>query len=108
MKTPARKWRNGIVSALGAGDWGFKSLFSDLYKIKVNFTHFSNRKVATFKSVKKTQNPLNKICLFLDLTFNFLLNNYLPPQQYIVIYKNNQTTSTKCQYQAAASKPKWC
>jgi len=23
------------------------------------------------------------------------------------IYKNNQTTSTKCQYQAAASKPKW-
>ena len=22
--------------------------------------------------------------------------------------KNNQTTSTKCQYQAAASKPKWC
>lgn len=24
------------------------------------------------------------------------------------IYKNSQTTSTKCQYQAAASKPKWC
>lgn len=23
------------------------------------------------------------------------------------IYKNSQTTSTKCQYQAAASKPKW-
>lgn len=23
-------------------------------------------------------------------------------------YKNSQTTSTKCQYQAAASKPKWC
>lgn len=23
------------------------------------------------------------------------------------IYKNNHTTSTKCQYQAAASKPKW-
>jgi hypothetical protein len=22
--------------------------------------------------------------------------------------KNNQTTSTKCQYQAAASNPKWC
>ena len=25
-----------------------------------------------------------------------------------MIYKNNQTTSTKCQYQAAASNPKWC
>jgi len=24
------------------------------------------------------------------------------------MYKNNQTTSTKCQYHAAASKPKWC
>lgn len=24
------------------------------------------------------------------------------------MYKNNQTTSTKCQYQAAASNPKWC
>lgn len=23
-------------------------------------------------------------------------------------YRNNQTTSTKCQYQAAASNPKWC
>lgn len=23
-------------------------------------------------------------------------------------YRNSQTTSTKCQYQAAASKPKWC
>jgi hypothetical protein len=22
--------------------------------------------------------------------------------------KNSQTTSTKCQYQAAASNPKWC
>jgi len=26
----------------------------------------------------------------------------------MVIYKNSQTTSTKCQYQAAASNPKWC
>ena len=77
MKTPARKWRNGIVSALGAGDWGFKSLFSDLYKIKVNFIHFSNRKVATFKSVKKTQNPLNKIGLFLGFDFYLLLNEML-------------------------------
>ncbi len=24
------------------------------------------------------------------------------------MYKNNQTTSTKSQYQAAASNPKWC
>jgi hypothetical protein len=24
------------------------------------------------------------------------------------MYKNSQTTLTKCQYQAAASKPKWC
>jgi len=24
------------------------------------------------------------------------------------MYRNNQTTSTKCQYQAAASNPKWC
>jgi hypothetical protein len=31
---------------------------------------------------------------------------YNVPHQYIVINKNNQTTSTKCQYQAAASKPK--
>lgn len=23
-------------------------------------------------------------------------------------YRNNHTTSTKCQYHAAASKPKWC
>lgn len=23
------------------------------------------------------------------------------------MYRNNHTTSTKCQYQAAASKPKW-
>ena len=26
----------------------------------------------------------------------------------MVINKNSHTTSTKCQYQAAASKPKWC
>ena len=25
-----------------------------------------------------------------------------------MIYKNNHTTSTKCQYHAAASNPKWC
>lgn len=25
-----------------------------------------------------------------------------------MINKNNHTTSTKCQYQAAASKPTWC
>lgn len=24
------------------------------------------------------------------------------------MYRNSQTTSTKCQYQAAASNPKWC
>ena len=29
------------------------------------------------------------------------------PHQYIHTYKNSQTTSTKCQYQAAASNPKW-
>lgn len=27
--------------------------------------------------------------------------------QYIKVNKNNHTTSTKCQYQAAASNPKW-
>jgi len=27
---------------------------------------------------------------------------------YIQKYKNNQTTSTKCQYQAEHSKPIWC
>lgn len=27
--------------------------------------------------------------------------------QYIKVNKNNHTTSTKCQYHAAASKPKW-
>jgi len=35
------------------------------------------------------------------------LKNY-EPHQYTVINKNNHTTSTKCQYQAAASKPKCC
>ncbi len=30
------------------------------------------------------------------------------PHQYKVINKKIQTTSTKCQYQAPASKPKWC
>lgn len=29
------------------------------------------------------------------------------PHQYIHTYRNSQTTSTKCQYHAAASKPKW-
>lgn len=29
------------------------------------------------------------------------------PHQYIDTNKNNHTTSTKCQYHAAASKPKW-
>lgn len=29
------------------------------------------------------------------------------PHQYIKTKRNNQTTSTKCQYQAAASNPKW-
>ena len=24
------------------------------------------------------------------------------------MYKNNHTTSTKCKYHAAASRPKWC
>jgi hypothetical protein len=33
---------------------------------------------------------------------------YGPPHQYIATNKNSHTTSTKCQYQAAASKPKWC
>ena len=36
-----------------------------------------------------------------------LFNNYLP-HQYIFTYNKSQTTSTKCQYQAAASNPKWC
>lgn len=30
------------------------------------------------------------------------------PHQYTKVYKNSHTTSTKCQYQAAASNPKWC
>jgi hypothetical protein len=29
------------------------------------------------------------------------------PHQQIEMYKKSQTTSTKCQYQAAASNPKW-
>lgn len=33
--------------------------------------------------------------------------NYNEPHQYILKYKQIQITSTKCQYQAAASKPKW-
>ena len=33
---------------------------------------------------------------------------YGPPHQYTATNKNSHTTSTKCQYQAAASKPKWC
>src|SRR5450830_2024244 len=28
--------------------------------------------------------------------------------QYTTTYRPSQTTSTKCQYQAAPSKPKWC
>lgn len=36
----------------------------------------------------------------------FILGEY-EPHQYSEIYRNNQTTSTKCQYQAAASNPKW-
>jgi len=32
----------------------------------------------------------------------------MPPHQYTVINKNNHTTSTKCQYHAADSNPKWC
>lgn len=33
--------------------------------------------------------------------------NIKVPHQYTTENKNNQTTSTKCQYQAAASNPKW-
>ena len=29
------------------------------------------------------------------------------PHQYMQTYKKSHTTSTKCQYQAAASNPKW-
>lgn len=32
----------------------------------------------------------------------------LLPQQYTVINKNNQTTSTECQYHIAKIKPLWC
>lgn len=44
--------------------------------------------------------------------FNWKLNvitiliSYFP-HQYTEIYKNSQTTSTKCQYQAAISNPIW-
>lgn len=38
--------------------------------------------------------------------YHTLLNN--EPHQYILINKQIHTTSTKCQYQAAASNPKWC
>lgn len=38
-------------------------------------------------------------------TYNILI--YQVPHQYTTENKNNQTTSTKCQYHAAASNPKW-
>ena len=38
-----------------------------------------------------------------------LLDDYsIPPHQYTTQNKNSHTTSTKCQYHAAASNPKWC
>lgn len=45
--------------------------------------------------------------LEIRLTFYNRIIHY-DPHQYMFKYKNNQTTSTKCQYQAAASNPKWC
>lgn len=42
----------------------------------------------------------------MEVKYTYILIKQLP-HQYTDIYKNNHTTSTKCQYQAAASNPKW-
>jgi hypothetical protein len=61
------------------------------------------------------KNILNFIILFNKYFFNYTYNSQeainetsttLLPQIYITATKNNHTTSTKCQYHAAASKPK--
>ena len=44
----------------------------------------------------------------LDLFHPSYGSMFYEPHQYILTNKNNHTTSTKCQYQALASKPKWC
>ena len=41
-------------------------------------------------------------CLYLTYT------KEVDAHQYTQTYKNNHTTSTKCQYHIANSKPKWC
>ena len=41
------------------------------------------------------------------ISFYKNINYCIPPHQYTVTNKNNHTTSTKCQYHAAASNPKW-
>lgn len=43
----------------------------------------------------------------LDLFHIYSHSTFYFPHQYILIYKKSQITSTKCQYQALASKPKW-
>lgn len=41
----------------------------------------------------------------LNILFILNKNYFYPPHQYTDIYKNNHTTSTKCQYHADASNP---
>lgn len=44
-------------------------------------------------------NIMNKVSFILYICYD--------PHQYINTYRKSQTTSTKCQYQAAASNPMW-
>ena len=63
-----------------------------------------------YKNKEKKQHQLleDEIRSFTYLFLKIcLMKKFYLPHQYTKIYKNSQTTSTKCQYQAAASNPKW-
>ena len=61
-------------------------------------TEFSSRRIKNYPILRMRVAVI--LAAFTQLAYSDL-------QLYSHLYKNNQTTSTKCQYQIGASKPKW-
>jgi hypothetical protein len=72
-----------------------KFLFFLPYLFIQNKSYNKTKKKRLSTQSKRVINPINSCTNIADLL----------PHQYTATNKNNHTTSTKCQYQAAASKP---
>ena len=91
-------------------------LFGALYNLYLYTSISHSKNITTLKSLGRERIIARLQVVFLgyfaffslDLFHSFEFFFYWDPHQYTLRNKINQTTSTKCQYHALASKPKWC